>query len=85
MTFYCQDFLHIEPSKLKSKIALNNSKTYLSYKQDITCILQTFEMSPCKQNIVISGLGMLALKNIEKIEIFVPEHTNVNLLKKQII
>ena len=85
VTFYMQDNLHIEPSKLKDAFKLNNLKQYVSYVNVKPCEVTTFALQPTKQNVVISGLGMIATKNIEKVEVYMQAGININLLKKQII
>ncbi len=88
VTFYLSDQLNISTSKYDQNKAskLNNISKNISYIDNDEIIEVSIEnLNKNKNNIVISGLGLVAFKNIKDIKIYIKKDVNINLLNYQII
>lgn len=88
VTFYMNDHLNICANKydeVKSK-KLNNLIGNVAYtKNDDIKEIVFNNFNEGKNNIVISGLGLITFKEIKEIRIYINKEVDVNLLKYQII
>lgn len=86
ITFYINDTIKIISSKIKDNNNLLKNTNSISYKGSINLTEHIFELDDSKkENICISGLGLISLNKCKKVKIILSENIEVNLMSKQII
>lgn len=88
VTFYLNNQLNVAASKfdIKKSSKLNNELKNISYNTNDNIIEICFDnLNKNKNNLVISGLGLVSFKNIKSIHVYIKKNVNVNILNYQII
>lgn len=88
VTFYTNDKLNILNTKAKLPLKLNSLPNNISYIDNIdfeTIEFNNFNSERNKINLVISGLGIISFRNLQKIVILKPKELECCILPYQII